>query len=101
MQYRNTVRITNKTYNDFFVADALDSLAYYCQLKSLHKHPIFYSKGNVKRDCAKALNVSYNAMKYHLGVIESLGYLEYIKTNLLLKTNNPKTTPNSESSKRD
>lgn len=92
-RYRNIVRITNKLYDDFYQVDALDSLAYYCQLKSLHKTPIIYSKQkNVKRIASKAINVSYNTFKFHFDVIVSLGYAEVVNGNILLKSNRPKST---------
>lgn len=91
-RFRNIVRITNKMYDDFYQADALDSLAYYCQLKSLYKTPIIYKKKqSSKRIAAEAINVSYNAFKFHFDKILSLGYLEVVNGNILLKSNRPKT----------
>jgi hypothetical protein len=91
-RFRNIVRITNKLYDDFYQVDALDSLAYYCQLKSLHKTPIIYAKKqSSKRIATKALNVSYNAFKFHFDKIVSLGYAEVLNGPILLKSNRPKT----------
>ena len=89
-RYRNIVRITNKVYDDFYQVGALDSLAYYCQLKSLHKTPIIYARQkSAKRIASEAINVSYNALKYHFDIIVSLGYFEVSKGNILIKSNRP------------
>jgi len=91
-KYRDTVRITNKTYDDFYQAGALDTLAYYCQLKAIHKTPIFYSKQkNAKRIASEAIKVSYNAFKYHFDIILSLGYAEVNNGNISIKSNRPKS----------
>lgn len=100
-RYRNIVRITNKVYDDFYQVGALDSLAYYCQLKSLHKTPIIYArKESAKRIASKALNVSYNAFKFHFDVIVSLGYADVMNGNIVLKSNRPKTIKVAINNKR-
>lgn len=91
-RFRNIVRITNKVYDDFYQVDALDSLAYYCQLKSLHKTPIIYAKQkSAKRIASESLNVSYNAFKFHFDKIVSLGYIEVLNGNIVIKSNRPKS----------
>lgn len=90
---KKTIRITNKCFDDFYREDALDSLAYYCQLKSLFHKPIIYkTKFSAKRNAAMLLNVSYNAFKTHYNVIEKLGYIETNNGNIYIKTNRPKTS---------
>lgn len=90
--FRNIVRITNKVYNDFYQVDALDSLAYYCQMKSLYKTPIIYARQKcAKKIASEALKVSYNAFKFHFDKIVSLGYAEVLNGNIILKSNRPKS----------
>lgn len=61
---KTNVQIPSAMWNAFYVEDLLLTLAYFAQVRSLHRKPIIYNCG--RKELAKRLNISYNTFKFHL-----------------------------------
>lgn len=69
------IQIPCMMWTKFDNANQLETLAYYCTLRSLHKKPILYNCD--KRGMASLLKVSYNTIKKHLKILDAYNIIQY------------------------
>lgn len=69
-------------WNEFNLEGAIDSFAYWIQLKSIYRRPVFYNF-NAKK-VAALLGVSINCLKHHLEVLKKMGAIQFKDNHLSL-----------------